>query len=57
MKFMDKFGVVIAVCGIGGHSVTTWARRGGGGKGPSTYDVRFFQGFFDLPTYPCPILS
>ena len=25
--------------------------------GPSTYDVRFFQGFFDLPTYVrfCPI--
>ena len=26
-------------------------------KGPSTYDIQFFQGFFDLPTYPCPILS
>ena len=25
-------------------------------QGPSTYDVRFFQVFFDLPTYPCPIL-
>ena len=27
------------------------------GMGPSTYDIQFFQGFFDLPTYPCPILS
>ena len=25
--------------------------------GPSINDVRFFCLFFDLPTYPCPILS
>ena len=26
-------------------------------KGPSTYDIRFWGAFFDIPTYPYPIFS
>ena len=43
---------------MGRPSMKLDGREGGNqSKGPSTKDIRFLGPFFDLPTYPYPILS